>query len=174
MRGLLRAAVFTFVLAGIVLIRYGWEPASAAVQPQADRKAAPQFTLHDASGKEAKLSDYKGKAVLLNFWATWCGPCKLEIPWFIEFQRKYRDQGLAVLGVSMDDDGWKVITPYVQKVGMNYTVLLGNEDIAKLYGGVEGLPTTFLIDRTGKIAAMHTGIVSKNAYEGEILELLKK
>ncbi len=174
MRGLLRAGVFVFVLAGIVLIRYGWEPAAAAVQPAADRTAAPQFTLRDATGKDTKLADFRGKAVLLNFWATWCGPCKLEIPWFIEFQNKYRSQGLAVVGVSMDEDGWKVITPYVQKVGMNYPVLLGNEDVAKRYGGVDGLPTTFLIDRTGKIAAMHTGIVGKNTYEEEILQLLKK
>ncbi len=174
MRGALRIAVFGFVLAGIVLIRYGWEPASAAVKTPADRKPAPVFTLRDASGKEAKLSDYKGKAVLLNFWATWCGPCKLEIPWFIEFQKKYGDRGLAILGISMDEDGWKVVTPYVQKMGMNYPVLLGNEEVAKLYGGVDGLPTTLLIDRAGKIAAMHTGLVSKPSYEEEILQLLGK
>ena len=174
MRGILRVAVFAFVLAGIVLIRYGPESAFAAVQPGADRHAAPQFALPEAGGKQAKLSDYRGKAVLLNFWATWCGPCKLEIPWFMDFQKKYQNQGLAVLGVSMDEDGWKVVTPYVQKIGMNYPVLLGNEAVAKLYGGVDGLPTTFLIDRNGKIAAMHTGIVSKSTYEEEILELLKK
>jgi peroxiredoxin len=140
----------------------------------AERKTAPEFTLHDASGASVKFSDYRGKTVLLNFWATWCGPCKLEIPWFMEFEKKYRDQGFAVVGVSMDEDGWKVVTPYVQKMGMNYRVLLGNEALAKLYGGIEGLPTTFIVDRTGKIAATHTGIVSKSTYEQEVLQLIRK
>jgi thiol-disulfide isomerase/thioredoxin len=174
MRGLPRAGLFVLVLAGIALIRYDWEPAAAAVKANGERKPAPEFTLRQANGTETKLADYRGKVVLLNFWATWCGPCKAEIPWFIEFEKKYQGRGFAVLGVSLDDDGWKVVTPYVQKMAMNYRVLLGNDAIAKLYGGVDSLPTTFIIDRSGKIAATHTGLVSKSAYEEEIQKLLGK
>ena len=169
-----RLAVFALVLGGAMLIRYSWQPVAAAVKQSAEREAAPDFSLRDASGAEVKLTDYKGKAVLLNFWATWCGPCKLEIPWFIDFEKKYGNEGFAVLGVSMDEDGWKAVKPYEEKIGMNYRVLLGNEATAKLYGGVESLPTTLLIDRTGKIAATHTGLVSKGTYEREIEELLRR
>ena len=174
MRGVLRVGLFALVLTGLVLIRYSFEPAAAAVTPAAQRKIAPDFTLRDAGGKETKLSDYRGKTVLLNFWATWCGPCKVEIPWFIDFEKQYHDRGFAVLGVSMDEDGWKVVTPYVQKAGMDYRVLLGDEPLAKLYGGLDALPTTLIVDRTGKIAATHTGLVSKSTYEEEIQQLLGK
>jgi cytochrome c biogenesis protein CcmG/thiol:disulfide interchange protein DsbE len=160
--------LFVLVLAGILVIRYSWQPVAAVVKPMGDRKTAPDFILRDANGSEVKLAEYKGKAVLLNFWATWCGPCKIEIPWFIDFEKKYGKEGFAVLGVSMDEEGWKAVKPYVERMGMNYRVLLGNDGVAKLYGGVDSLPTTLLIDRTGKIAQMHTGLVSKGTYEGEI------
>jgi cytochrome c biogenesis protein CcmG/thiol:disulfide interchange protein DsbE len=136
------------------------------------RKTAPDFTLQDANGSPVKLSDLHGKVVLLNFWATWCGPCQLEIPWFIEFEQQFRSNGLEVLGVSMDDDGWKVVKPYVSEHKMNYRVVLGNESVGQLYGGVEDLPTTFLIDRTGKLAFVHVGLVGKNEYKDEIEKLL--
>jgi peroxiredoxin len=173
MSGFLRAA-FVLVLAGILFIRYSWQPVPAALKSVGDRKTAPEFTLRDADGNEVKLADYKGNAVLLNFWATWCGPCKIEIPWFMDFEKKYRDQGFAVLGVSMDEDGWKVVKPYLERMSMNYRVLLGNDGVAKLYGGIDSLPTTLLIDRTGKIAQIHSGLVSKSTYEGEIQELLRR
>src|SRR5689334_6911615 len=118
----------------------------AAVKPVGDRKAAPEFALKDSSGKIVKLSDYKGKVVLLNFWATWCGPCKIEIPWFKEFNRTYKDRGFAVVGVSLDDDGWKSVKPYLAEKKIDYTVVVGNNQVSKSYGDVESLPTTFIID----------------------------
>ena len=145
----------------------------AAVKPEKDRKMAPDFTLKDSSGASVKLSDYKGKVVLLDFWATWCGPCKIEIPWFIEFEQAYKDKGFAVVGVSMDEDGWNVVKPYLQERKVNYRVLLGTDMLGQLYGGVDSLPTTFLIDRSGKIASVHIGLASgKDGFQNEINSLL--
>jgi thiol-disulfide isomerase/thioredoxin len=145
----------------------------AAVKPEKDRKAAPDFTLKDANGASVKLSDYKGKVVLLDFWATWCGPCKIEIPWFIEFEQAYKDKGFAVVGVSMDEDGWNVVKPYLQERKVNYRVLLGTEMIGQLYGGLDALPSTFLLDRAGKIASVHIGLSSgKDGFQNEINSLL--
>lgn len=150
----------------------GEQTAVAAVKPANKRNMAQDFELKDADGKPVKLSSYKGKVVLLNFWATWCGPCKLEIPWFIEFEKTYGPQGFAVLGVAMDDDGWKEVKPYIQAKGVNYKVVVGDEATATKYGGVESLPTTFLIDREGRIGATHVGLVSKGDYKSDIEFLL--
>ena len=146
---------------------------AASVKPNKDRKPAPDFTLKDADGKVVHLSDYKGKVVLLDFWATWCGPCKIEIPWFMEMQRKNKDKGFEVLGVAMDDEGWEVVKPFVAKMAVNYRMVIGNDTTAQAYGGVDALPTTFLIDRTGKIAAVHVGLTSKKDFEDGIEQLLQ-
>jgi peroxiredoxin len=167
------------LLTGFVLgcLIYGCSPArpvkAASVKPDKDRHTAPDFALKDADGKTVRLSDYRGKVVLLDFWATWCGPCKFEIPWFMEFERKHKDKGLVVLGVSMDDDGWDAVKPFVNELGINYRIVLGNDSTAENYGGVEALPTTFLIDREGKIAAVHVGLTSKSELEHGIEELLQ-
>ncbi len=149
---------------------------SSSAQPQqhaqSDRKTAPDFTLQDEQGASVKLSDFRGKVVLLNFWATWCGPCNLEIPWFVEFQQQYKSAGLEVVGVSMDDDGWKVVKPYIHDHHINYEILLGNDSVTQLYGGVDSLPTTFIIDRGGHIAHVHVGLAGKNEYLDEIQKLL--
>ena len=145
----------------------------AAVKAEKDRKNAPDFTLKDADGKTVKLSDYRGKVVLLNFWATWCGPCKIEIPWFMEFEQTYKDRGFAVLGVSMDEDGWETVKPYIADKKVNYRVLLGDEVVGNLYGGIESLPTTFLIDKDGRVASVHIGLVSKRDYSTEIDHLIE-
>jgi len=164
---------FATALALIILAGCSYAPPGrAAVKPAAKRNPAPAFTLKDAQGKSFNLAEYKGKVVLLNFWATWCGPCKLEIPWFVEFEKNYRDKGFAVLGVSMDEEGWEVVKPYVDRVKLNYRVAIGNDVMAQLYGGVESLPTSFLIDRDGKIAAVHVGLVSKGDYQRDIEHLL--
>ena len=144
----------------------------AVVASANDRKAAPDFTLTGMNGVSVKLSDYRGKVVLLNFWATWCGPCKAEIPWFVEFEKLYKDRGFAMLGVSMDEDGWQAVQPFIKQRGVNYPVMIGNDHVAQLYGGIDSLPSTFLIDREGRIASMHLGLVSRHDYEAEILKLI--
>ena len=135
-------------------------------------KSAPDFSLKDVNGRPVKLSDFRGKVVLLNFWATWCGPCKVEIPWFIEFEQKYKDRGFAVIGVSMDEEGWEVVKPYLADRRINYRVVIGTEKVGEAYGGVESLPTSFMIDKEGRIISTHVGLVSKSDYENEIVQLL--
>ena len=144
------------------------------VRPQADlieansRKAVPDFSLADSKGTTIKLSNYRGRVVLLDFWATWCGGCKVEIPWYMEFQSKYKDSGLSVIGVSMDEDGWKSVKPFLEERKLNYPVVIGNQDLASRYGGLPALPMTLLIDRDGKIAESHAGMVDKDAFEKKI------
>jgi peroxiredoxin len=164
---------FAAALALIILAGCSYAPPSrAAIKPVAKRNPAPAFTLKDSQGATFNLADYKGKVVLLNFWATWCGPCKLEIPWFVEFEKGYRDKGFAVLGISMDEEGWEVVKPYVERAKVNYRMAIGNDSLAQQYGGVESLPTSFLIDRDGKIAAVHIGLVSKGDYQKDIEHLI--
>jgi cytochrome c biogenesis protein CcmG/thiol:disulfide interchange protein DsbE len=135
----------------------------AALKPVKDRPLAADFTLEDAKGAKLQLSAYKGKIVLLNFWATWCGPCQSEIPWFVEFASKYKAKGLEVIGVSMDDEGFKIVKPYLAKKGVTYSIVIGNDALSHKYGPLAGspslevYPTTFLIDRTGRVASIHSG-----------------
>lgn len=147
--------------------------AAPRLKPEKTRKAAPDFTLKDSNGASVRLSDYRGKVVLLDFWATWCTPCQTEIPWFMEFEQSLKGKGFAVLGVSMDEDGWDVVKPYIQKRKINYRILLGDEHLGQLYGGVDSLPMTFLLDRQGRVAAVHIGLASdKDGFLHEITELL--
>ena len=165
---------FVLILGGCNRSYNSVKAAGSSVKSEKERKAAPEFALKDADGRTARLADYKGKVVLLNFWATWCGPCKIEMPWFMEFERKYKDQGFNVVGVSMDEEGWAVVKPFIADMAVNYRVLQGSDSIAQLYGGVDALPTTFLIDRDGKVAATHVGLAAKSEFENGIKELLEK
>jgi peroxiredoxin len=149
------------------------KPAAQFSLNEAVGQATPGFTLKDADGQTVRPADYQGKVVLLDFWATWCGPCKIEIPWFMDFERQFKDQGFAVVGVSMDEDGWTAIKPYVQNMKMNYRILLGNDDVSTAYGGLDSLPTTLLIDRQGKIASVHVGVsMGKEEFKNAIVQLL--
>ena len=145
---------------------------SAALKPLDKRQAAPTFELKDANGAKVTIGEYKGKVVLLNFWATWCGPCKAEMPWFQEFDKQFKDQGFAVLGVSLDEEGWNAVKPYIEERKFTYRMVIGTEEVSQLYGGIDSLPTTFMIDKDGKIAAIHTGLVSKATYRKQVESLL--
>jgi peroxiredoxin len=139
---------------------------------------APEFELKTLDGKTAKLSDYKGKAVLLNFWATWCEPCKIEMPWLVGFNQQYGPQGFTVLGVAMDDDAdkkdWvqKDIQKFTTEVKVNYPILLGNSKVGDTYGGVPFLPEIFYIDRNGKIVEHAVGLKGKAEIEDNIKKAL--
>ena len=121
---------------------------------------------------KSKLSDYRGKAVLLNFWATWCSPCKVEMPWFVDLQKKYGSDGLVILGVAMDDSEAPKIAQFASEMGVNYPVLLGTDKVSEDYGNVEFLPTSFYIDRDGKIVGKGTGLLGRGEIEENVTKAL--
>jgi peroxiredoxin len=135
-------------------------------------RGAPDFTLPDASGNPVTLSALRGQVVLLNFWATWCPPCNAEIPLLGELQERYRASGLVVLGVSMDEDGWTSVRPWLSARAVSYPMMIGDSRVAESYEGVKSLPTTFLIARDGRIAKTVTGLFNKDGYEADIQALL--
>jgi thiol-disulfide isomerase/thioredoxin len=174
------ATVSALALALLTLNADPWPfPHADAASPStsacpANAKAANlNFTLNDVSNKPVKLSAFKGKVILLDFWATWCGPCKIEIPWFMEFQEKYGKSGLQVIGVSVDDTLPK-LKPYVDRMKMNYVVLQGldHDDMQDAFGPLLGIPVTAVISRDGRICAKHAGLTSKDQFENEIKSLL--
>jgi peroxiredoxin len=169
----LSAAALLFTTAGFTA---AVEPPAvrAPLEPIKARKAAPDFALTDSSGKTVKLKDFRGKVVLLDFWATWCHGCKQEIPWFSEFEKAYRRKGLAVVGISMDEGGWKVVKPFLTETHVPYRMLLGDDATAQRYG-IETMPDTFLIDRKGRLAAAYrAGLVDKADVETNIKAVLSK
>ena len=139
------------------------------------RNAAPIFELPDIDGGTATLRDYTGQVLLLNFWATWCLPCRAEMPWFIDFQTAFRDEGFRVLGVSLDEPGWSAIRPFLERQPVNYLIALADTPERLLpFGLINILPTTWLIDRNGRIAAEHVGLVRRDEIEAEIDQLLNE
>jgi peroxiredoxin len=135
-------------------------------------KPAPDFTLESLDGKQMSLSDLRGKAVLLNFWATWCGPCKIEMPWFVDLQNQYGAQGLQIVGVAMDDASKEDIAKFAKDMGVNYPVLIGKEAVGDAYGGVPALPESFFISRDGKIIDKIIGLKGKSEIEDSIKKAL--
>lgn len=133
---------------------------------------APDFTRRESAGGDVTLSALRGHVVLLNFWATWCPPCKTEIPWFADFQTRYASQGLIVVGVSLDEDGWTAVTPFLREANVNYRIVLGDDRLFKRYGDVGNIPATFIIDRTGRVASQHVGLVTREEYDRDLLSAL--
>lgn len=171
----LRSTVAWSALIGAALtITYTYAPTSGKLELAAPEKRAQasDFKLIDSNGKEVRLSDYKDKVVLLNFWATWCHPCEVEIPWFKEFEQTYKDRGFAVLGVSSDEEGWAAVRPYMKAQSMNYRVVLDDGKMPSPYKDIEALPTTYLLDRQGRVAVHHTGLVAKDVYRRSVEQLL--
>ena len=136
-------------------------------------KPAPAFTLVNLAGKKVSLSDYKGRPVIVNFWATWCAPCKLEMPWFQEFRSKYSGQGFEVLGIAEDEAPKDEIEKTAKKVNVTYPILLTDGKVAPAYGGVDSLPTSFYIDRKGVIVTETIGLASKDEVEANIRKLVE-
>ena len=145
-------------------------------------KQAPDFTLEDLSGRKVSLESFKGKPLLINFWATWCGPCKIETPWLVDLRNQYAAKGFEILAVSEDDldpgDKQKLkeetqqISSFAQQMHMDYPVLLGGDALSQPYGGLDSLPTSFFVDRSGKVVAAQVGLTSKDEIEGNIRKAL--
>ena len=169
---LIAIAALAVALGLFFLNRHRALSAAAGATSIARHPFAPEFSLPGLTGQTIDLSAYRGKIVLLDFWATWCEPCREEIPHFVELQNKYRDQGLQIIGVSMDDEP-EPVREYNQRFNMNYPVAMGDAKTGELYGGVLGLPIAFLIGRDGRIEAKHIGATDISVFEQEIKALLQ-
>ena len=150
------------------------KPSSDEITADPGHEPAPSFTLKDLNGENVSLSDFSGKVVILDFWATWCPPCKAEIPHFVELSEQYQGKGLAIVGVSLDREGVDVVKPFVQKFGIEYPVLISDGQVTKAYGGINSIPTTFVIDSAGNIRKKYVGYRDKSVFEADIKELLPK
>ena len=139
---------------------------------QSYAQKAPNFKLKAQDGKIFELAKLKGKVVAVNFWATWCGPCRKEIPGFMEVYKQYKDKGLEIVGVSLDQDGWEVVKPYVEQSKMSYPVVVDNGELAEAYGVPNAIPATYIVDKKGNIAKKHVGFMSKSEFESVVKGLL--
>lgn len=136
------------------------------------RTPAPDWKLTDLNGKPVKFSDFRDDVLIVDFWATWCVPCRVEIPHFVELQKQYGDKGLTVIGVSLDEQGPGVVKKFVKRFAVNYPIVIGNQKVVEAYGGIDAIPTTFVIDRQGRIVSRHIGYNDKAVFEKEIESLL--
>jgi thiol-disulfide isomerase/thioredoxin len=166
------AIVAAMLFAGIRMARDNH--ANGPAKGQLIGNLAPDFELPSLDGKNLKLSDLRGKAVLLNFWATYCGPCKIEMPWFVELQKEYGPQGFQIVGVAMDDASLEDIAKFAKEMGVNYPILLGKESVGQSYGGVSVLPTTFFLDRDGKLIAREFGLQSRSVFVDHIKKAMSQ
>jgi peroxiredoxin len=173
-RNPLALIVVAFVVALGIYIGYhqARRTGAGSVPRLTQSTVAPDFSLESLDGKTMRLSDLRGKAVLLNFWATWCGPCKIEMPWFVDLQNQYASQGLQIVGVAMDDASKEDIGKFAKDMGVNYPILIGKESVGDQYGGVPALPETFLIGRDGKVVDKIIGLKGKAEIEDAIKKAL--
>jgi peroxiredoxin len=162
---LIALAVTALLILWVLVHHHPEDKTASSLQP------APDFSLTDFSGQSIRLSQYRGKVVVLDFWATWCEPCKTEIPHFIDMRNRYAGQGLQVIGISMDDDE-KPVRDFQQQFKMNYPIAMGNAKLAESFGGILGLPITFVIDRQGRIYKRHIGQTEPSVFEGDVRKLL--
>ncbi len=168
-------AVIFFLVLGVGIFLFARPKAEDLKTASFDQtKPAPEFSLPDINGTTVKLSDFKGKVVVLNFWATWCGPCRKEIPDFIEMQTQYGKDGLQFVGIALDEQGVSVVKPFCEKLKMNYPSLIGNNDIFAAYGGRDAIPVTYIIDRKGAIRTSYIGMRTKAALEEMLLPILRE
>jgi thiol-disulfide isomerase/thioredoxin len=156
---------------GRLLLPPSGRPAFAGIAVDG-RNALPEVFFGETSHGPLYLGDLRGRVVLVNFWATWCAPCKVEIPWFNEFQTRYRDQGLTVVGIALDDEGWAAVRPFATQQQIGYPVAVANDAVTSAFGGITALPATFIVDRQGRVGATHIGLVERAEYEREIEALL--
>jgi thiol-disulfide isomerase/thioredoxin len=163
------AVLIAFIVIGLVCLEmapvFGQETSHAGTR-------APDWELADLNGKMIKFSDFRDKVVILDFWATWCVPCREEIPHFVELQKQYGAKGLAIVGVSLDQQGPNIVKQFVKEFGVNYPVVMASDKVVADYGGIEGVPTTFIIDKKGRIVGKHVGYEEKQTLEKEIQRLL--
>lgn len=138
----------------------------------AQQSKAPNFKATASDGSTVELQKLKGKVVVVNYWATWCPPCRQEIPGFIDVYKKYKGKGLEIVGVSLDQNGWEVVKPYMAKTKINYPIVLPDDVLSSAYGKIDAIPTTFFVDKNGNIVDTHVGYMDKAAFEKKIKELL--
>lgn len=166
------------IMSAMALLVYGAsrtsksQTANPAAGGDGQSRLAPDFELKSLDGRAVKLSDFRGKVVVLNFWATYCAPCRVETPWLIDFYRQYKTQGLEIVGVSMDDGDRQQVSDFVKEMNIDYSILMGNHTVGDAYGGTRFLPQSFLIDREGRIVKSMLGIQSKSDLEENIRQLL--
>ncbi len=166
--------LLTFILFTGFIAKPDYKVNNLTVKQEVDKKVkAPDFVLTSTTGKTVKLSDYKGKIVIVDFWATWCPPCRKGVPDLIDLQNKYKEK-LMIIGISLDQGKTKDdVNPFIKNYGINYPVVYYNEKVLNDYGGIESIPTSFIIDKDGNVVNKHVGLYPKYIYEEEIKELLK-
>lgn len=178
-----RSWIYTGFFIGVIVLLFvinnmGNEPEQGPYPPnyvpaaQRTSAQAPDFSLPTTDGKILKLSNLKGKVVIIDFWATWCPPCRKGIPDLIELKKKYGGKGLEIVGVSVDAETKNQVVPFIKDHGINYPVVYGNQNVSELYGGIEAIPTTFIIDKQGKIVASYQGLMPALTYENHVRKLL--
>ena len=160
------------IIAGLASASCSKTSTGTAAEATDDREAAPVWTLSDVNGNPVSSESFKGKVVVVDFWTTWCPPCREEIPHYVEMQKQLGPEGLVIVGISLDARGPSVVKPFMEKFGINYTVVMDDGEVSEAFGGIEAIPTTFVIDRQGRIASKKIGYETREQFQRRILPLL--